>query len=81
VLSLLVLVGAKDDWASPGTCPALAKLQPNPLLTVHVYPNAYHSFDVEAAPHYYLGHMLAYDAEATTDAHSRVIEFLGRFLR
>jgi dienelactone hydrolase len=78
---LLVLVGAEDDWASPGSCLALAKLQPTPLLTVHVYPNAHHSFDIEAAPHYYLSHMLAYDAQATADARSRVVEFLARFLR
>ncbi len=81
IVPLLVLAGAKDDWVPAGTCPALAKLQPTPLLTVHIYPNAYHAFDFEAAPRYYLGHMLGYDAQATADAHSRVVEFLARFLR
>jgi dienelactone hydrolase len=83
MVPLLVLVGAKDDWVTGGatSCVALANAQSNPIMTVQVYPTAYHSFDVMARPHYYLGHMLAYDADATADARSRVVEFLGRLLR
>ena len=53
----------------------------NRLMTLQVYPNAYHAFDVQGMrDHYKLGHMLAYDAAATTDAHVRVQAFLYQYL-
>ena len=56
------------------------------IMTVQVYPNAYHSFDLpnnslHAFAHSYAGHMVGYDAEATADARRRVLEFLARFMR
>ncbi len=52
---------------------------PGPVF--QVYPSAYHAFDVQGMhDHCKLGHMLAYDAAATMDAHVRVQAFLYRYL-
>jgi dienelactone hydrolase len=60
---------------------ALANTPANGLMTIQVYPSAYHAFDVQGMrDHYKLGHMLAYDAAATMDAHVRVQAFLYRYL-
>jgi dienelactone hydrolase len=81
VVPLLVLVGAKDDWIFGGrSCLALAKGKATPIVTVYVYPNAYHAFDVGGAPRRAFGHMLGYDADAAADARSRVSKFRGRYL-
>ena len=81
VLPLLVLAGAKDDWTGgAASCAALANAQAKPIVTVQVYPDAYHGFDTPGDSHYFLGHMIAYDAAATADARTRIVEFLNRFL-
>ena len=46
---LLILVGANDDWTPAGPCQLLAKKYPN-LITLVVYPNAWHDFDRPGVP-------------------------------
>ncbi len=41
---LMILVGANDDWTPAPPCEALAKKYPD-LITLQVYPNAWHDFD------------------------------------
>jgi dienelactone hydrolase len=82
VLPLLALNGALDDWSLPGPCAALAGEPANHLMTLHVYPGAYHGFDTPSpAPHSNRGHMIAYDGAATADARQRVPAFLAQYLR
>jgi dienelactone hydrolase len=51
------------------------------LMSIQVYPSAFHAFDVQGMrEHYKLGHMLAYAAAATMDTHVRVQAFLYRYL-
>lgn len=81
IVPLLALSGGLDDWTPAARCVALANMPANRLMTIQVYPSAYHAFDVQGMrDHYKLGHMLAYDAAATTDAHLRVQAFLARYL-
>jgi dienelactone hydrolase len=81
IVPLLALSGALDDWAPAAPCVALANMPANRLMTVQVYPGAYHAFDISGMPaHYKLGHMLAYDAAANADAHARVQAFLYQYL-
>ena len=81
IVPLLALSGALDDWSPAARCVALASMPANRLMTLQVYPGAYHHFDVPGTPaHYYLGHMEAYDAAATADAHVRVQAFLYQYL-
>ena len=81
VVPLLVLVGALDDWNSGGaSCLELARANPT-LVTVQVYPGAYHGFDSPGEMHYIAGHMIAYNAEATADARVRLTEFLRRYMQ
>jgi dienelactone hydrolase len=70
--------GRLDGGAA--SCVALANAQVKPIVTVQLYPNAYHGFDTPGDSHYFLGHMIAYDAAATADARTRIVEFLNRFL-
>ncbi len=60
---------------------ALASVPANRLMTLQVYPGAHHFFDVSGMrSHYEFGHMPAYDAAATADAHARVQAFLYQYL-
>ena len=83
IVRLLALLGARDDWAPAAPCVVLANAQANGIMEAHVYPDAYHSFDAASGiekPHSAYGHMLAYNAAATTDARKLAIEFLYRYL-
>ena len=81
VVPLLVLVGSADDWASGGaSCLELAKSN-STLVTVQVYPGAYHGFDNSGETHNFAGHMIGYDAAATVDARVRATEFLRRYMQ
>jgi dienelactone hydrolase len=46
---LLLLVGANDDWTPAGPCELLAKKYPK-LITLVVYPDAWHDFDRPGVP-------------------------------
>jgi dienelactone hydrolase len=81
VVPLLVLVGALDDWNRGGaSCLELARANPT-LVTVQVYPGAYHGFDSPGEMHNTAGHMIAYNAEAAADAHVRATEFVRRYMQ
>jgi dienelactone hydrolase len=81
IVPLLALSGALDDWNPAAPCVALANMPANRLMTVQVYPGAYHDFDAWGMhTQYMLGHMLAYDATANADAHARVQVFLNQYL-
>jgi dienelactone hydrolase len=79
ITPLLILVGSNDDWTPPKPCQEFANEGSNPkLVQIHVYPGAMHSFDNASilTPQRVHGHQMVFDAEATSDARSRVIEFL-----
>jgi dienelactone hydrolase len=79
VTPLLILIGSEDDWTLPKPCHEFANEGSNPkLVQLHVYPGAMHSFDNASILTRQMvhGHRVAYDAEATNDARSRVIQFL-----
>jgi dienelactone hydrolase len=81
IVPLLALSGGLDDWTPAARCVALANMPANRLMTLQIYPNAYHAFDVQGMRDYYkLGHKMAYDAAATADAHVRIQAFLYRYL-
>jgi dienelactone hydrolase len=81
VVPLLVLVGALDDWFSgDASCLELARANPT-LVTVQVYPGAYHGFDIPGDMTRNVGHIVAYNAEATADARVRATEFLRRYMQ
>ena len=78
ITPLLILMGAKDDWAQAKPCEEFASEGSNPkLVQIKVYPHATHSFDNPTfIPTNNNGRMMVYDGEATTDARARLIEFL-----
>jgi dienelactone hydrolase len=79
VTPLLILIGSDDDWTLPKPCEEFANEGSNPkLVQLHVYLGATHSFDnpQNLTPRMINGHRQGFDAEATNDARSRVIQFL-----
>jgi dienelactone hydrolase len=91
---LLILIGGRDDWTPAASCQALAAStgpRPAPVL-LHVYPEAYHSFDNPSAARQYLpnvqnankpggGATIGYDPAARADAVARVERFLAEHLK
>jgi alpha-beta hydrolase superfamily lysophospholipase len=79
ITPMLILIGSNDDWTPPKPCQEFANEGSNPkFVQMHVYPGATHSFDNASilTPQRVRGHRMVFDAEATSDARSRVIEFL-----
>jgi len=84
---LLLLIGGKDDWASPAACVehATALRSAGAAIEWKVYPGAMHGFDspsgqraVRVPGHIY---HLGYDAAAAGDAHTQVQRFLSVHLQ
>lgn len=83
IIPVLALLGGKDDWTPAAPCVALANAQANGMMQFRLYPEAYHAFDAASGiekPHSAYGHLVAYDAAATADAHKQVPEFLYQYL-
>ena len=85
----LILIGERDDWTLADACRKLASHESDIGVTrvadgapvqLVVYPGAVHAFDSPGQPHTYLGHAIAYDAEAANDAATRVRAFLDDVL-
>lgn len=76
---LLVLIGTGDTVTPARACEAMRDAQPPgaPPVTLVLYPNALHSFDVDLPERHFLGMQLGGDAAATADARRRVLAFLA----
>lgn len=70
---LLILGGAKDDWVPPRDCQRMTSR--GAALSVKVYQNAAHSFDVPVPVHRYLGNLVGYSPNAASDAKSEILAF------
>jgi dienelactone hydrolase len=92
---LLVLIGEADDWTPAAKCREMVEAMRGrgADAAIVTYPGAYHYFDVEGQRIEVQAHVendnrpggfgatVSYQAEAATDAHRRVEEFLARHLR
>jgi len=92
---LLVLIGEADDWTPAVRCREMVEAMRarGADATIVTYPGAYHYFDVEGQQKELLatvqndnrpggfGATVSYQAEAATDAHRRIEEFLARYLK
>jgi len=92
---LLVLIGEADDWTPAVRCREMVEAMRARGVdaTIVTYPGAYHYFDVEGQQKELLatvqndnrpggfGATVSYQAEAATDAHRRIEEFLARYLK
>ena len=82
---LLVLIGRKDDACPASLASSLEKsyVGTDYELSLKIYPNAYHAFDLEALKGGIVlnGHHFEYDPRATSDAIARTRDFLSRHLR
>jgi dienelactone hydrolase len=87
-LPLLVLIGDKDDWTPADRCRQLqsAGFTRPELVEAVYYPNAWHSFDMNARDRTVPGsagktHRLVYDPAAAADAEARSKAFFEKYLR
>lgn len=66
----LVLIGSVGDWTPAPRCSG-------GRANLKVYSGATHAFDAPRGERTYLGHHMAYDAAAATDAEDRTRRFLA----
>lgn len=74
---LLVLGAEKDDWVAPDGCVLRAGDAEGAAMQVHVYPGAYHSFDLPIEKQFYAGHIVGGDPAATEDSRARYLAFFA----
>ena len=78
---LLILIGDADDWTFAYRCERMELKGPTRhAVTLKVYPDGTHSFDVDKPDREYLGHTMKYHPAATRDAVARVQAFLANYL-
>ncbi|MEX0922347.1 MAG: dienelactone hydrolase family protein [Rhodovibrionaceae bacterium] len=74
---LLVLGAEKDEWVPPEGCVTRAPDAEGAEMQVHVYPGAYHSFDLAIETQVYAGQTVGGDAAATEDSRARYLAFFA----
>jgi dienelactone hydrolase len=79
---VIVFAGGKDDWTPSPVCEEAKSREraPGEEFELIVYPNAYHGFDQHRRDTY-LGHIMAYDEQATAKSEKKLLEFFVRHLR
>ncbi len=81
---LLVLIGERDEICHAEPAKLLAKKYADrdwkPPLSLIVYPEAGHAFDMEGLDLVWSGHHLKYDPQAAADATGRTRDFLAKYL-
>ena len=79
---VIVFAGGQDDWTPLSVCEKAKAREraPGEELELIIYPNAFHGFD-QKRHDTYLGHILAYDEQATADSQKKMEEFFLRYLR
>jgi dienelactone hydrolase len=85
-----VFIGELDDWTPADRCRAakdyMTELKRPDLMTLTIYPGAYHGFDKAGAMQYVTGagniaHRLQYDGAANDDAAAKTHAFFDRLLK
>jgi len=75
-VSVLMLVGARDEVALPALCDPVVKGAPPNSLRITLYPDARHGFDMRSLPERAEFGRLGYHAEAAKASWTTVREFL-----
>ena len=72
----IVFAGAKDDWTPAPVCEEAKRKEraPGEEFELIVYPNAHHGFDQQRRDKY-LGHVMAYDEQATANSQKTMQKF------
>jgi dienelactone hydrolase len=77
---LLILIGELDDWTPSSRCKRMSLKEPmNQEVTLKVYPDTTHDFDVPGMDKEVLGHILK--PKAAEDAQARIKAYLAEHLR
>lgn len=73
---LMVLAGGRDDWVPARECEGVQSSGAE--LSLKVYPQAAHSFDLDIVPQRYLGKLIGKDSYAAEDSRERMLSFFER---
>lgn len=77
---VLILIGARDDWTPAPLCRSLLR-QNEGLITLKVYPDAYHSFDMPIGGAFvFKGHRVEENVAARRDSQALMLAFFGAHL-
>ena len=79
---VIVFAGGKDDWTPAPWCEEAKNREraAGEEFDLIIYPDAYHGFDQQRRMIKFLGHVMAYDEQATANSHKKQ-EFFLRYLR
>ena len=78
----LILIGEDDDWTLPWRCQNMELVGESAFeITLKVYPDTAHVFDIDLPERTYRDHVLRYNPEATLDAIERTKQFLAAHLK
>lgn len=76
---LLVLGGARDDWVPPHEC---RRFRSNGQeLSVRIFQNAAHSYDLRIPVQRYLGNLVGYNPQAAAETRAEMLGFFRRHIR
>ena len=79
---LLILIGELDTWTPASFCEdKMPKGKTPNEVTLKIYPNAHHGFDIEGRDAVVLGYRALFNPEALADSIVRVREFLAKHLK
>lgn len=77
---VLILIGARDDWTPAPLCRSLSRRNED-MITLTVYPDAYHSFDLPIGGSFvFKGHRVEENVAARRDSQARMLAFFGAHL-
>ena len=77
---VLILIGARDDWTPASLCHYVRR-QYADVVTLKIYPDAYHSFDLPIGGSFvFKGHRVEENVAARRDSQARMLAFLGAHL-
>ena len=77
---VLILIGARDDWTPVSLCHDVHR-QYADVVTLKIYPDAYHSFDLPIGGSFvFKGHRVEENVAARRDSQARMLAFLGAHL-
>lgn len=78
---VLVLLGEADMWVHVRLCKEnLAALSATSDVTLQLYPDVHHVFDLKMPERRVAGRLLRHDPDAAADAIARIRDFLGQHL-
>jgi dienelactone hydrolase len=76
---LLILSGEKDEWTPVRRCLAQKDIVKGKEYRIVVFPDVYHSFDLQISLQTYSGHLVGGNISATKESRRLLLEFFEKY--